>query len=219
MPNKLISTTFATKNLSSAVPVYTFTAAKAGNLRFYVFLDSVAGNGNYTVYLTRQLLGSGNAYPFEPKTVPAIASGETFFAAASLTIDTDNTDVFQIMVLGQAGDTSIGGKIQVWEDDYLRPVTAAQYATAIDSSGNASATLSVAERNSAADALLDRTNGIETSFTLRQALRLVLAASAAKLSGAATTTVIIRDINDSKNRITATVDASGNRSTVTTDVS
>ena len=70
-----------------------------------------------------------------------------------------------------------------------------------------------------ADAILDRTAGVETNRTPRQALRLMLAALAGKLSGAATTTVAIRDTNDSKDRITATVDASGNRSAVTLDAS
>ena len=70
-----------------------------------------------------------------------------------------------------------------------------------------------------ADALLDRSDGIETSRTLRQGLRLILAALAGKLSGAATTTVTIRDTNDGINRIVATVDADGNRSAVTLDAS
>lgn len=70
-----------------------------------------------------------------------------------------------------------------------------------------------------ADALLDRANGIETSLTLRQAQRLIAAAVAAKLSGAATTTIVIRNaVADTKDRITATVDASGNRSAITYDV-
>lgn len=68
-----------------------------------------------------------------------------------------------------------------------------------------------------AAALLDLSNGVETSITPRQALRLILAASAGKLSGAATTTIVIRNVGDSKDRITATVDASGNRTAVTTD--
>lgn len=68
-----------------------------------------------------------------------------------------------------------------------------------------------------ATALLDLTNGIETSVTPRQALRIALAALAGKLSGANTTTVTIRNVGDSKDRITATVDADGNRSAVTTD--
>ncbi len=70
-----------------------------------------------------------------------------------------------------------------------------------------------------ADALLDRTNGVETGLTLRQCLRLVSAALFGKLSGAATTTVAIRDFGDTKNRISATVDADGNRAAVVTDAS
>lgn len=69
-----------------------------------------------------------------------------------------------------------------------------------------------------AAALLDLSDGTETGLTVRQALRLLVAASAGKLSGAATTTITIRDSGDLKNRITATVDASGNRSAVTYDL-
>ncbi len=67
--------------------------------------------------------------------------------------------------------------------------------------------------------LLDQAAGVETNRTIRQALRLILASAAAKLSGAATATVVIRDTNDTKNRITATVDQYGNRSAVTYDTS
>lgn len=70
-----------------------------------------------------------------------------------------------------------------------------------------------------ANALLDMSNGVETNFTLRQALRLILSATAAELSGAGTTAVTIRDVNDTKTRITATVTASGNRTAVSYDVS
>jgi hypothetical protein len=73
------------------------------------------------------------------------------------------------------------------------------------------------DANANADALLDRANGIETGWTLRQALRIVLAALGGKLSGAATNTALIRDVTDAKTRITATVDADGNRSAVSYD--
>lgn len=80
-------------------------------------------------------------------------------------------------------------------------------------------TLTAGERNSVADALLDRADSIETGVTLRQAERLALAALAGKLSGAATTSVVIRNaVADSKNRITATVDSSGNRTAISTDL-
>lgn len=70
-----------------------------------------------------------------------------------------------------------------------------------------------------ADALLDRASAVETGVTPRGALRLMLAALAGKLSGAGTSTVTVRNVGDSKNRIQATVDADGNRAAVTTDVS
>lgn len=60
---------------------------------------------------------------------------------------------------------------------------------------------------------------IETGYTAKNAFRLVLSSVAAKLSGAATTNVKIRDINDAKDRIDATVDSDGNRTSVTYDVS
>jgi hypothetical protein len=69
-----------------------------------------------------------------------------------------------------------------------------------------------------ADAILDRTDGIESGVTLREAQRLQLAAAAGKLSGAGTTTVKIRDVNNTTDRITATVDEYGNRTAVATDV-
>lgn len=65
--------------------------------------------------------------------------------------------------------------------------------------------------------VLDTT--VETGFSLKQSLRLILAALSGKLSGAPGTTITIRDVNDTKNRIIATVDADGNRTAVTTDVS
>jgi hypothetical protein len=80
------------------------------------------------------------------------------------------------------------------------------------------AALSVPTASQNATALLDLANGVETGLTPRQAFRLMTAALAGKLSGAATTTVTIRNVGDSKDRITATVDSSGNRSAVTTDV-
>lgn len=60
---------------------------------------------------------------------------------------------------------------------------------------------------------------IETSYNLKEALRLVLSATAGKISGAETTTITIRNVPDDKNRIVATVDSNGNRTSLTYDVS
>jgi hypothetical protein len=65
--------------------------------------------------------------------------------------------------------------------------------------------------------LLDNQD-IETGFSLRESIRLMLAALVGKASGAETTTITFRDINDTVDRIVATVDSNGNRTSVTKDV-
>ncbi len=89
--------------------------------------------------------------------------------------------------------------------------------TSVASPTNVTAATGVVLSNTGIDNILDRTAGVETSWTLRQAFRIILAVAAGKLSGAATTTVAIRDMADSKDRISATVDSDGNRSAVTRD--
>lgn len=59
---------------------------------------------------------------------------------------------------------------------------------------------------------------VEGTTTVRQMLRGFASALMGKASGLATTTAVYRDIGDTKARITATVDADGNRSAVTRDL-
>ena len=66
----------------------------------------------------------------------------------------------------------------------------------------------------AVDEILDDTIG-DGTLTVRQALRVLVAGMAAKLSGAATTTITIRNVADTADVIVATVDASGNRTATT----
>lgn len=58
---------------------------------------------------------------------------------------------------------------------------------------------------------------VEGSITLRQAVRLMLAALTGKSSGGGSGTITFRDVADTKNRISATVDANRNRTAVTRD--
>ena len=66
----------------------------------------------------------------------------------------------------------------------------------------------------AVDKILDEV--VEGAITFRQALRLFLAVLTGKSSGGGTATLAFRDIGDSKNRISATVDADGNRTAIGT---
>ena len=67
----------------------------------------------------------------------------------------------------------------------------------------------------AVDAVLDDT--VEGSLTVRQILRILLAALAGESGGGGGTTITFRDLADTKARITATVDANRNRTAVTLD--
>lgn len=117
-------------------------------------------------------------------------------------------------VTGAVGSIAAGG------------IAAAAFAAgAIDAAAIAANAIGASEL--AADAvteiitgLLDLTDGIEIGLTPRQALRLMAAADAGKLSGAATTTVTIRNaVADTADRIQATVDSSGNRTAITYNLS
>lgn len=70
----------------------------------------------------------------------------------------------------------------------------------------------------AAAGLLDLTDGVESGLTVRHALRAIFSACACVLAGAGTANVTIRDANNTKDRIDATVDALGNRTIVTRDL-
>ena len=66
--------------------------------------------------------------------------------------------------------------------------------------------------------LLDQED-VETGLTLRQALRLVTAATAGKISGGGGATVTIRNaVADGVDRIVADVDSNGNRTAITYDL-
>lgn len=90
-------------------------------------------------------------------------------------------------------------------------ITAAAIATgAIDADA-----IAADAANEIADALLDRSNGVETGVTPRQALQRIGATAAGKVSGAATTTNIFTGMDGSTVRVTATVDSDGNRTAIT----
>jgi len=62
-------------------------------------------------------------------------------------------------------------------------------------------------------------NVIENGLTARQLMRVMAGVLVGKASGMNTDTPVFRDLADTKNRLSATTDASGNRTSVTIDVS
>lgn len=85
----------------------------------------------------------------------------------------------------------------------------------IASTAFASGAIDAAALNAdAVDEILDEQIG-DSTVTVRQALKLMVSALGGKLSGAATTSIAIRNVADDTDVISATVDANGNRSAVT----
>lgn len=84
-------------------------------------------------------------------------------------------------------------------------------ANATHFAGTAYATALAAEVDAVWDEQVDGT------VTARQSVRLANSALAGKASGLGTTTAVFRDLADTKDRLTATVDADGNRTAVTRD--
>jgi hypothetical protein len=62
------------------------------------------------------------------------------------------------------------------------------------------------------------TQALEAGYTAEEMMRIMSAALAGEVSGAGTSTVTIRDIADTKSRIVASVDGTGNRTALTLDV-
>jgi len=97
------------------------------------------------------------------------------------------------------------------------PADASDIAGAFATVAAAIGALSIPTTEQNATDLLDLADGVETGTTLRQALRISLSVLAGKLLGAETNTPAFRDINDTKDRVTATTDVNGNRLTVVVD--
>ena len=75
---------------------------------------------------------------------------------------------------------------------------------------------SPAGANAIADAIFDEVDGVESGLPFRKFLRLAGAVLFGKSSNANKT---FRDYNDTKDRVTATLDGSGNRTAITRDPS
>ncbi|RWG02562.1 hypothetical protein [Mesorhizobium sp.] len=143
----------------------------------------------------------------------AAANLDTQLAALSGNDTTINTNVLAVNTkLGAPAGASVSADIAAVKADTgaIKPKT--------DNLPAAPAAVSdVPTANANADALLDRAAGIEAGLTVRQGLRLFASALLGKANGLGTTIAKFRDTNDTKDRITATVDAAGNRSSVTLD--
>lgn len=109
-------------------------------------------------------------------------------------------------------------KTGVWGDAVVSQVVTFDPYGAWSQNMDAAVSSRVAQAAYAAPStLMTEPDTVETGWTLQEAIRIILSAAGAKLSGAGTGTEVFRNVTDTKNRITATVDTSGNRTAITYD--
>lgn len=112
-------------DISGATAVGAYTANGDKLIMVDVSIDAVAGNGDYVMYLTRQIGGSGSAYRILPQTTMAAASGLTAISGQSGWITVRNGDVLTCYVDGLAGDTSTPDWSTRWFESAVTLVTLA----------------------------------------------------------------------------------------------
>ena len=112
-------------DISAATAVGAYTANGDKLIMVDVSIDAVAGNGDYVMYVTRQIGGSGSAYRILPQTTMAAASGLTAISGQSGWITVRNGDVLTVYVDGLAGDTSTPDWSTRWFESAVTLVTLA----------------------------------------------------------------------------------------------
>lgn len=96
--------------------------------------------------------------------------------------------------------------------DALNDPTAVDIRTEIDS--NSTQLAAIVAGTGATETIVTAANSIDGK-TLQETLQIISATTAGKLSGAGTTTETMRSMDDTADRVTATVDTSGNRTAIT----
>ena len=112
-------------NISGATAVGAYTANSDKLIMVDVSIDAVAGNGDYVMYVTRQIGGSGSAYRILPQTTMPAATGLTAISGHSGWITVRNGDVLTCYVDGLAGDTSTPDWTTRWFESAVTLVTLA----------------------------------------------------------------------------------------------
>lgn len=176
--------------------------AAAGGAEWVTIAVKVAGSLTFYERVNLETAGSAEVYA---------RLGPPGGASVSFDIGAVKTDTAAIKLKTDAFPASVG-------DATLANQTTILANLATKAAAGDAMTLTSGERDSVAAALLDLAAGVETGATVREVLRLIGAIAGGKISGAAGTTVTIRDLGDTRDRVVATVDPDGNRNSLVLDL-
>ena len=120
------------QDISSALAIGVYTADKDRSIIVDGCIDAVAGDGDYYMWVTKQIAGAGSAYVILPKITMSAAAGETAISGQSGIISVRNTDVLTVYVIGLVGDTTTPDTKVRWFESALTDEVAAIYADMAD---------------------------------------------------------------------------------------
>lgn len=165
--------------------------------------DATAADNSEAFFDGTGYAGTGNTIPTVTNVTNMVTANVTQVSGDS--VAADNAEAF-FDGTGYAGTNNVIPTVTSVTSIGTGGITATSIAT--DAIGAAELAAD------AVDEILDEQIG-DGTLTVRQALRLMAAVLGGKLSGAATTTVTIRNVADTTNVVVATVDADGNRTATT----
>jgi hypothetical protein len=196
---------------ASAANLYALVRNSAGDIwngaAFVTY--ATADLGSYDLPMTEQATSKFYAVAF-PTVAAGVYAVTAYVRAGGAPAESDSciasgdvewSGTAMIVTASQASVTSIDGRIPA-------ALIGGRIDATVDATGMEAGAI---------DAIMDDTIG-DGTLTMRQALRVLVAGMAGKLSGAATSTVTIRNTADSVDVIVASVDADGNRTAVTVNV-
>jgi hypothetical protein len=125
-------------------------------------------------------------------------------------INTEMDSVLDTAIPGSPAANSINQRIKAIDEDW---VNGGRLDLLLDACA-LEATVAALNDISVADIIAGIADG---SYDLQEMMRIMFAVISGKSSGGGTSTVTMRDADDGKNRISATVDSNGNRTAVTRD--
>ena len=201
-------------NLDHLLKVTT-TVAADGDLEDYVVAGTVAAH-------LMAAAADATAYKASTDSLEAIKVHADTIKAETAAIQVETTALDTLTKAAGDGDLAavLGDTNELQADNYPTSIAAVQ--TTVDAieghTGTTGVVLNAAGLDAdAVDEILDEeVDNDGTAITLRGAIKLILSVLTGKSSGGGTTTAVFRDINDAKNRISATVDEDGNRTAVGT---
>ena len=180
----------------------------ASTIKLGPFLDDTDGKTPETGLTISQadirISKNGGNFAQSNNTAGATHNENGYYSVPLDATDTNTLGTFRVAVLKT-------GALAVWQDFMVVPANVWDSMFGVSVLNVNVSTLS----SGAVDSILD--DPVEGSFTMRQLLRLMASALFGKASGGGTATITFRDLGDSKNRITATVTANGDRTTVVLD--